>query len=90
MAASPAEAWRALAMCAQTDPEAFFPGKGRSPRDAVKVCQRCQVRAECLAWAVEHDVRFGVWGGTTARDRRRMRRKVRQALTQLPIGGEAA
>ncbi|QRN80660.1 MAG: WhiB family transcriptional regulator, partial [Nocardiopsis sp. BM-2018] len=40
--------WQERALCAQTDPEAFFPEKGGSTREAKKVCQSCEVRAECL------------------------------------------
>ena len=50
-------------MCAQTDPEAFFPEKGGSTREAKKVCLSCDVRAECLEYALGHDERFGIWGG---------------------------
>jgi WhiB family redox-sensing transcriptional regulator len=67
------EPWQARALCAQTDPEAFFPEKGGSPRLAKAVCRRCPVRAECLAFALEHDERFGIWGGLSERERRRLR-----------------
>jgi WhiB family redox-sensing transcriptional regulator len=40
--------WQERALCAQTDPEAFFPEKGGSTRDAKKVCVGCVVRSECL------------------------------------------
>ncbi len=65
--------WREHALCAQTDPEAFFPEKGGSTREAKKVCQTCPVQAECLAYALEHDERFGIWGGLSERERRRLR-----------------
>lgn len=55
--------WQERALCAQTDPEAFFPEKGGSTREAKKVCRSCEVRAECLEYALEHDERFGIWGG---------------------------
>lgn len=64
------EDWRAQALCAQTDPEAFFPEKGESPRAAKKVCQACPVRLQCLQFAVDHNQRFGIWGGLSARERR--------------------
>lgn len=57
-------------LCAQTDPEVFFPEKGGSPRDAQRICARCEVRAECLRWALDRQVPHGVWGGLTARERR--------------------
>jgi len=62
--------WQDRALCAQTDPEAFFPEKGGSTREAKKVCRSCEVRAECLEYALEHDERFGIWGGLSERERR--------------------
>ena len=67
-------AWQERALCAQTDPEAFFPEKGGSTREAKKVCLSCEVRAECLEYALTHDERFGIWGGLSERERRRLRR----------------
>ena len=66
--------WQDRALCAQTDPEAFFPEKGGSTREAKKVCRSCEVRAECLEYALEHDERFGIWGGLSERERRRIKR----------------
>jgi len=66
--------WQDIALCAQTDPEAFFPEKGGSTREAKKVCRSCDVRTECLEYALEHDERFGIWGGLSERERRRLRR----------------
>ncbi|MEO8815151.1 MAG: WhiB family transcriptional regulator [Mycobacterium sp.] len=70
------EQWQDRALCAQTDPEAFFPEKGGSTRDAKKICQRCPVRNECLDYALGHDERFGIWGGLSERERRRLKRGV--------------
>ena len=53
--------WQDQALCAQTDPEAFFPEKGGSTREAKRVCRSCEVRAECLEYALENDERFGIW-----------------------------
>lgn len=66
--------WQAEALCAQTDPEAFFPEKGGSTREAKRVCQNCTVRAECLEYALEQDERFGIWGGLSERERRKLKR----------------
>ncbi len=66
--------WQDRALCAQTDPEAFFPEKGGSTREAKQVCRGCEVRAECLEYALEHDERFGIWGGLSERERRRLKR----------------
>lgn len=66
--------WQDQALCAQTDPEAFFPEKGGSTREAKRVCRSCEVRSECLAYALENDERFGIWGGLSERERRRLKR----------------
>jgi WhiB family transcriptional regulator, redox-sensing transcriptional regulator len=68
--------WQDRALCAQTDPEAFFPEKGGSTREAKRVCRSCEVRAECLEFALENDERFGIWGGLSERERRRVKREV--------------
>jgi len=67
--------WMDLGACAETDPEAFFPEKGGSTREAKKVCRGCEVQAECLEYALEHDERFGIWGGLSERERRRLKRE---------------
>lgn len=66
--------WQERALCAQTDPEAFFPEKGGSTREAKRVCTSCEVRAECLEYALANDERFGIWGGLSERERRRLKR----------------
>ncbi len=68
-------AWQIDALCAQTDPEAFFPEKGGSTRDAKKICEGCDVRAQCLEFALQHDERFGIWGGLSERERRKLRKR---------------
>ena len=67
--------WQERALCSQTDPEAFFPEKGGSTREAKKICTGCEVRAECLEYALQHDERFGIWGGLSERERRRLKRR---------------
>jgi WhiB family redox-sensing transcriptional regulator len=62
------------ALCAQVDTELFFPEKGSSVRIAKTVCRRCDVRKECLDYAISTGERFGVWGGKTERERRSLRR----------------
>ena len=47
--------WQERALCAQTDPEAFFPEKGGSTREAKKVCLTCEVRDDCLEYALMND-----------------------------------
>ena len=67
--------WQERSLCAQTDPEAFFPEKGGSTREAKRVCLSCDVRQECLEYALAHDERFGIWGGLSERERRRLKRR---------------
>ncbi|WP_277068712.1 WhiB family transcriptional regulator [Saccharomonospora viridis] len=68
------ESWWAAALCQQTDPEAFFPDKGGSNREAKRVCRACPVREECKAYALDNNEQFGVWGGLTERERRALRK----------------
>jgi hypothetical protein len=64
--------WHEDALCAETDPEAFFPEKGGSTREAKAICADCPVRAECLGYALATQQRFGIWGGASERDRRKL------------------
>ena len=68
-------AWQTDALCAQTDPEAFFPEKGGSTRDAKRICTSCDVRDQCLEYALQNDERFGIWGGLSERERRKLKRR---------------
>ena len=69
-----AQSWQERALCAETDPEAFFPEKGGSTREAKMICTGCEVKAECLEYALANDERFGIWGGLSERERRRLKR----------------
>lgn len=60
------------ASCAQTDPDAFFPEKGNDTRLAKRVCAGCLVRVQCLTWSLENPQRYGVWGGLSERERRKL------------------
>jgi WhiB family redox-sensing transcriptional regulator len=79
--------WQDQALCAQTDPEAFFPEKGGSAREAQKTCRSCEVRASCLAYALEHDDigRFGIWGGFSERTRPAVAAMIREGATVTDI-----
>lgn len=68
------EPWTADALCAQTDPELFFPPKGGSVTAAKAVCASCDVVAECLEFAIRTGERRGIYGGLTAKERARLRR----------------
>lgn len=67
--------WRLSALCAQTDPELFFPEKGGSTRQAKAVCSRCEVRTACLDYALTTGQRDGVWGGLSTRQRQLLHRQ---------------
>jgi WhiB family transcriptional regulator, redox-sensing transcriptional regulator len=72
--------WQEQSLCSQTDPDAFFPEKGGSTREAKRVCLRCPVRVECLGYALDHDERFGIWGGLSERERRKLKRSTPAAV----------
>ncbi|ARQ95494.1 WhiB transcriptional factor [Mycobacterium phage Shandong1] len=74
------EAWEAAALCTQVDPELFFPGKGDSAKPAKQICARCPVVDECRERAMSFDGEvWGIWGGTTAYDRRLAKRAAKKA-----------
>ncbi len=62
-------AWAERALCAQADPDLWFPDRGDSARPAQKVCARCPVRVPCLAYALAIGEPNGIWGGLTSRQR---------------------
>ncbi|MFJ4535043.1 WhiB family transcriptional regulator [Streptomyces tibetensis] len=70
----PALEWQQEALCAQTGADFFFPEPGSSVREAKRICGMCPIRAACLAYALEHDERFGVWGGLSEKERLELRR----------------
>ena len=67
--------WQERSLGPQTDPEAFFPEKGGSTREAKRVCVGCEVRVECLEYALANDERFGIWGGLSERERRKLKKR---------------
>ena len=78
--------WQEQANCLGVDPDLFFPERGASTKEAKAVCRGCEVRAECLEYALSHGEKFGIWGGLSERERRRVRRqraleRQRRALT---------
>lgn len=67
--------WMEDALCAQTDPDIFYPEKGGSTAPATSICRGCGVRAQCLEYAIRNDIRHGIWGGTSDNDRKRISRE---------------
>ena len=71
--------WIEQASCRGVDPELFFPARGGSTKEARAVCKGCVVRDKCLNHSLVQGERFGIWGGTTEKERRRLRRSLRAA-----------
>ena len=69
-----ARSWQDQANCLGVDPDLFFPERGASTREAKEVCRGCVVREECLEYALSNGEKFGIWGGMSERERRRVRR----------------
>jgi WhiB family redox-sensing transcriptional regulator len=74
--------WREAGACAQHDPDLFFPISSTGPAreqiaEAQAICGTCPVQRPCLEFALEHDLGYGIWGGTTPQDRQARRRGFR-------------
>jgi WhiB family redox-sensing transcriptional regulator len=76
--------WHDQANCLGVDPDLFFPERGASTREAKEVCRGCVVREECLEYALSNGEKFGIWGGMSERERRRLRRA--RALARRGLG----
>lgn len=76
--------WQESALCAQSDPDEWFQEKGGSTKTAKSVCHDCPVKADCLEYALANDERFGVWGGLSAIERRRLVR-ARNTTTERQV-----
>lgn len=75
-------AWMKSALCAQTDPEIWFPDAPRDSAKAISICKRCFVLDECLSWVMGQEIEtfMGVWGGTTHEQRKRLKRGLRKQV----------
>ncbi|MDQ5914013.1 MAG: WhiB family transcriptional regulator, redox-sensing transcriptional regulator [Patescibacteria group bacterium] len=67
--------WQNLSNCLGVDPDLFFPERGASTREAKEVCKGCVVRGDCLEYALSNGEKFGIWGGLSERERRRIRKQ---------------
>jgi len=84
--------WQDFSNCLGVDPDLFFPERGASTREAKEVCRGCVVRYDCLEYALANGEKFGIWGGMSERERRRIRRAraaERQAATVVAVGSTA-
>jgi WhiB family transcriptional regulator, redox-sensing transcriptional regulator len=77
--------WQERANCLGVDPDLFFPERGASTKEAKGVCNSCEVRLDCLEYALRHGEKFGIWGGMSERERRRLRRA--RALARRGLAG---
>ena len=73
---SPPDMWQERAACYGIEPDVFFPIAEEEAGPALAFCRSCSIRDECLAWALKNGERYGVWGGTTEQQRRRIQRQV--------------
>lgn len=83
--------WQGDANCIGVDPDIFFPERGASTKEAKSICQACSVRMQCLEYALDNGEKFGIWGGTSERERRKLRRQraaKRQAQRQAVGAGD--
>ncbi len=76
-------AWQDEANCLGVDPDLFFPERGASTREAKEVCRGCVVKDDCLEYALENGEKFGIWGGLSERERRRLRRQRAQGTRNI-------
>jgi WhiB family redox-sensing transcriptional regulator len=81
--------WQDEAACRGMDPEMFYTERGESTRDPKATCAVCPVTAECLQFALDNREKFGVWGGLSERERRRLRRTMphAQPWVKEPVHG---
>ncbi len=70
--------------CLDTPAEMFFPEQGGSADEAKAICQGCSIREACLEYALANNEKFGVWGGHTERERRRIRRAMALSRMRKP------
>lgn len=68
------------ALCAQIDPELWFPDRGGSNREAKALCHKCVHEAECLEDALARDERYGIYGGKSERERAAISRARKRSL----------
>ena len=76
--------WQERANCLGVDPDLFFPERGASTKEAKGVCGGCEVRTECLEYALLNRIEHGVWGGASERERRRILRRRRELVPSPP------
>jgi WhiB family transcriptional regulator, redox-sensing transcriptional regulator len=82
--------WETNGRCNEYDPEIFFDPRVRFERKAKSICGRCEVRADCLAYALRNRVEFGVWGGLNGKERRALLRRGQRRSEWQEAAGRVA
>lgn len=77
--------WQQDGACRGLDVEMFFPAHGEDTSRAKAICGMCQVRTRCLAYAIAHGERFGIWGGLTAKERARLGAEERAQIVRRAV-----
>jgi WhiB family redox-sensing transcriptional regulator len=78
--------WQDDGLCKESDPEAFFPEKGGSTKQAKAVCKRCPITEECLQYALENNERYGIWGGQSEHQRRQILKRLNDDMAAAGLG----
>ena len=78
--------WQDYANCRGADADLFFPERGASTRKAKGICAECQVQVDCLEFAVTKSEKFGIWGGLSERERRKIRKARAMELRRVAAG----
>lgn len=86
------EDWRHRAACLNEEPELFFPKGSTGPailqiEEAKSVCRGCDVREQCLMWALETGQEHGVWGGMSEDERRALKRRSARHMGRIGMSG---
>lgn len=77
--------WQQDGACRGLDVEIFFPAHGEDTSRPKAICGMCQVRVRCLAYAIAHGERFGIWGGLTAKERARLGAEERAKIVRRAV-----
>ncbi len=67
--------WQVDANCVDEDADLFFPDRGASTRKAKELCNTCKAQEHCLEYSIVNNEKFGIWGGLSERERRKIRKE---------------
>lgn len=75
--------WQDRAACAGMNTNLFYPQKSVNSSTAKKICRHCTVSNECLIYALKTEEDFGIWGGKSERERRKLRKQLGSKLSRI-------